>query len=333
MDYKKEIDYSSLSTYMLCPRKFLFHYVMHLRNQGKNINLVFGSCWHYGLEKAYLEIKKQQELNGVCNLTTLELTVISINAFNALWDLEGASTWKDENIIFPKSPGNAANMYKAYWERYLITDTENDRKIIAVEAPFTIDLSSYRKDFPSYIGRIDLILSTLNKGIEIIDHKTAKAVYKVSTQIFESSFQTDGYLTAGRLFYDVIPSITYRIALCQKKKIDFHPITVNKRSSAIDHFLVNLVQYIDSILSDLAWLEKDRKNCTKRTDILQSFRRCPGNACTSFFTQCSYYNLCRLRNNPLLWFDKAPQGYCYEEWNPKQHEENMKKRLTKALGK
>ncbi len=324
MNYREKIDYSSLSTYMDCPRKFLFQYVMHLRGAGKSIHLVFGSCWHYGLEKAYLELQQDS------TLSSMDLTIISVKAFNALWDLDGAPTWKDEDIIFPKSPGHASNMYKSYWERHRKLDTENDRKVVAVEAPFVIDLTSYRPDFPNYIGRIDLILSAPDDGIEIIDHKTAKSVYKVSPQIFESSFQTDGYLTAGRLFYNKIPSITYRIALCQKNKIDFHPITVNKRSSAIDHFLVNLTQIISSILDDLDWLEQDKEQCTSRTDILQSFRRCPGNACTAFFTQCPYYNLCRLRNNPLAWFDKAPQGYHHDEWDPDLHEAGIKSRLAEA---
>jgi len=321
MNYREEIDYSSLSTYMECPRKFLFQYVMNLRGAGKSIHLVFGSCWHYGLEKAYLALKDNSELSSI------DLMDISIKAFNALWELDGAPHWKDEDIIFPKSPGHAANMYEAYWKRHITMDTSNERKIIAVEAPFTIDLTSYQPNFPNYIGRIDLILSTPNDGIEIIDHKTAKAIYKVSPQIFESSFQTDGYLTAGKLFYDKIPSITYRIALCQKQKIDFHLITVNKRSSSINHFLVNLTQYISDILNDLDWLEEDRKECTNRTDILKSFKRCPGNACTTFFTPCAYYNLCRLRNNPLAWFDKAPQGYTYNEWNPDKHEESIKQKL------
>ncbi len=325
MNYQEEIDYSSLSTYMECPRKFLFQYIMHLRGAGKSIHLVFGSCWHYGLEQAYKQLKIDSN-----SLSAMDLTIISVKAFNALWQLEGATHWKDEDMIFPKSPGHAANMYQAYWERHLETDTVNGRKVIAVEAPFVIDLSSYSDNYPNYIGRIDLILSSENGGIEIIDHKTANCIYKTSPQTFEQSFQTDGYLTAGRIFYDKIPSITYRIALCQKNKIDFHPITVNKRSASIDHFLVNLTQYIDDILTNLYWLEEDKQRCEKRTDIIRSFRRCPGSACTAFFTQCPYYNLCKLRNNPLAWLEKTPQGYKREEWNPDKHEENIKTRLSKS---
>jgi len=323
MDYNKKIDYSSLSTYQNCPREFLFQYIMNLRPAGKSIHLVFGSCWHYGLESTYLLLMKNPSLSA------MDCTVNSIKAFNKLWDLDGKPYWKDEDIIFPKSPGHAANMYKAYWDRFLISDAV-ERKVVAVEAPFTIDLSPYGSNLPNYIGRLDLVLSNGENSIEIIDHKTAKAVYKTTPQSFEMSFQTDGYLTAGRIYYDKIPAITYRLALCQKSKIDFPPITINKRSASIDHFLINLIQYSQQITHNLTLLKEDKINCTKRTDILQSFPRNPGYACTTFSSSCVYYDLCRLRNNPLLWLNHAPQGFHYKEWDPELVAEDTAKRLKES---
>jgi len=318
MDYNEKIDYSSLSTYMSCPRKFMFQYMMHLRPSGNSIHLVFGSCWHYGLEESYNQLKENPK-----SVKIMDLTITSIKAFNKLWELDGAPLWKDEDLIFPKSPGHAANMYKAYWERFL----EIDRgKVIAVEAPFAIDLSHYGLNLPRYIGRLDLILAD-GDGIEIIDHKTAKAIYKITPQQFENSFQTDGYLTAGRLFYDKIPKITYRVALCQKSKIDFQPITISKRASSIDHFLHDLVFYVNKIQNDISTFEDDKAKCANRSDLLHSFHRCYGQACTSFMSPCTYFDLCRLRNNPLAWLNKAPQGFHYDNWDPDTHDEKMRQRL------
>ncbi|MDY6893927.1 MAG: PD-(D/E)XK nuclease family protein [Thermotogota bacterium] len=325
MDYNEKIDYSSLSTYLSCPREFLFQYIMNLRPAGQSIHLVFGACWHYGLESTYNLLMKDPSLSVV------DCTVNSIKAFNKLWKLDGEPNWKNEDLIFPKSPGHAANMYKEYWNRFLSLDNY-DRKIIAVESPFALDLTSITniKGFPLYIGRLDLVLSNGDDGIEIIDHKTAKAMYKTTPQSYEMSFQTDGYLTAGRIFYDKIPAITYRIALCQKSKIDFQPVTINKRSTAIDHFLSNLIHYVKQIKHNLNLLEEDKVECTSRTDILKSFPRKPGYACTTFMTTCAYYDLCRLRNNPLLYWDKAPQGFHFKEWDPEKHEEETKKRLKEV---
>jgi hypothetical protein len=321
MNYLKEIDYSSLSTYMSCPREFLFHYIMHLNSTGKSIHLVFGSCWHYGLESSYKLLMKDP------SLSPMDCTINSIKEFNHLWSLEGAPLWKDEDLIFPKSPGHAANMYKAYWDRFHSADIKH-HKIIAVEMPFAIDLSIHESELPIYKGRIDLILSKDSTSIDIIDHKTAKAIYKTTPQTYEMSFQTDGYLTAGRMFYDKIPSITYRIALCQKSKIDFQPILINKRSNSIEHFLANLIHYTKEIKHNLHLLEQDKIECKDRADILKSFPRCPGYACTTFMSTCIFYDLCNIRNNPLLWLEKPPQGFTYLEWNPELIEEQTKKRLS-----
>ena len=320
MNYNEKIDYSSLSTYFNCPREFLFQYIMNLRPAGQSIHLVFGSCWHYGLESTYNLLMENPKLSSI------ECTINSIKAFNALWKLDGEPFWKNEDIIFPKSPGHAANMYKPYWDRFLKLDI-HQRKVMAVEAPFIIDLSIYEPNLPNYIGRLDLVLSEDDTGIEIIDHKTAKAIYKTTPQSFEASFQTDGYLTAGRIYYEKIPSITYRIALCQKSKIDFQSITINKRSASIDHFLINLIHYIKEIQHNLTLLKEDKINCTNRTDILKSFPRRPGYACTTFMSTCAFYDLCRLRNNPLLWTDKAPQGFHFKEWDPDLVNIETKERL------
>jgi len=323
MNFYEKIDYSALSTYLTCPRRFLFQYVMNLKPAGQSIHLVFGSCWHYGLEATYNILIKDS------SPSVLDATETSIKAFHKLWKLDGEPFWKNEDAIFPKSPGHAANMYKGYWDRFLVSDVKN-RSILAVEAPFSIDLSTKGTKLPNYIGRIDLIFSSGENGIDILDHKTAKAIYSTTPQTFEMSFQSDGYLTAGRIFYDKIPTITYRVALCQKSKIDFVPITINKRSAAIEHFLSDLCHYADEIQQNLNLLEEDKINCRERSDVLQSFHRNPGYACTTFSSVCPYYDLCRLRNNPLHWMEKAPQGFIHSEWDPDKHEANTKQRLSEV---
>jgi hypothetical protein len=296
---------------------------MNLKPAGQSIHLVFGSCWHYGLESTYNILIKDS------SPSVLDATENSIKAFHKLWKLDGEPFWKNEDAIFPKSPGHAANMYKGYWDRFLVSDVK-DRSILAVEAPFSIDLSVKGLKLPNYIGRIDLIFSSGDNGIDILDHKTAKAIYSTTSQTFEMSFQSDGYLTAGRIFYDKIPTITYRVALCQKSKIDFVPITINKRSAAIEHFLADLCHYAAEIQHNLNLLEEDKINCRERSDCLQSFHRNPGYACTTFSSVCPYYDLCRLRNNPLHWMEKAPQGFIHSEWNPEEHETKTKQRLMEV---
>lgn len=316
MDYREKIDYSSLSCYMDCPRKFLFKYLLHFRGD-KNINLVFGSCYHYGLEMVYRELKENR------NLSVLDATNISKDAFMKLWAIEGEPHFKDHDRIFPKSPGHAINMYHAFWTRYLKLDL-NDKAVLGVETPFAIDLGP---NMPAYIGRLDLAWEKVNKSIEIVDHKTAKALYPISLTSYEVSYQTDGYLAAGSMFYDRIPSMTYNIHLCQKSKIDFHRYHINKRRANIDQFLFDLVLTIKDLLHNLNLFSYDLTHCTDRNDCIKSFRRNPGSACTTFMRSCSYKDICMIRNNPLLWYNAPPQGFEVNEWDPDTHEAEIEKKL------
>jgi hypothetical protein len=292
---------------------------MHFRGNNKNIHLIFGSCWHYGLEVVYKELMTQK-------LSILDATDLSIDSFNKLWQIEGSTAFPDEDIIFPKSPGHAANMYYAYWKRYLKIDLK-DKRIIAVESPFIIDLSNFYDNLPNYIGRIDLVFEEANGSLEIVDNKTAKALYPTALTGFEMSYQTTGYLTAGHLFYDKLPKMTYNIAMCQKKGIFFHRYFINKRKAQIEQFLQDIVFYTTEILENLDKLEDDLATVTSRNDHITSFHRRPGNACTTFMSDCRYFNICKLRNNPLDWMKKPPQGFSINEWDPDTHEEEMKAKL------
>jgi len=321
MDYRQKIDYSSLSTYMDCPRKFLFQYILHFRSSKQSIHLVFGSCWHYGLECVYNVLKDDPDIVTVDFATNL-----SIKSFNKLWQIEGAHRFPDEDIIFPKSPGHAANMYYQYWKQYLKIDQE-EKKVLAVESPFTINLSGTIPGLPDYIGRLDLIHRLANGNVEITDHKTAKSLWPTSLTSFEMSFQTDGYLTAGHIYYDSVPSMIYNIALCQKSKIAFHRFYINKRKAQIEQFINDLLYYCQLITHDLSLFDQDLIEFKKWTDNINCFRRCPGYACTLFMSNCPYVRICKLKSNPLLWHNKPPGGYSINEWNPETHEAKIKKQL------
>ncbi|MCP4607711.1 MAG: PD-(D/E)XK nuclease family protein [Planctomycetes bacterium] len=323
MNYREKIDYSSLSTYLECPRKFLFQYLLHLRNPRPSIHLVFGSCWHYGLEVVY-----QTEMEDP-NIDVKTATKLAIDAFNLLWSIEGAPHWPDEDIIFPKSPGHAANVYHAYFKRFLKAD-QKESTVLAVESPFAIHISD---ELPNYIGRFDLLRTiTRNNALKIGDHKTTNALYKTAGSDFEMSFQSIGYLTAARIYYDSIPTIEYTSAIFRKSNTDFVRYQINKRVQAVNQFLHELKFYMKDITKQLDTFQQDKLRCLDRNDLLNCFHRRPGHPCTAFFKDCSFFDLCKLRNNPLLWLEKPPQGYVIHEWDPDSHNEDLKMKIAEASG-
>lgn len=318
MNYRERIDYSSLTTYLECPRKFFFQYVLHFRSSRPSIHLVFGSAWHYGLETTYAELKAGTPL------TPADAREISIRAFNALWSLEGEPHFEPD-LVYPKSPARAADMYDRYWKQHLDSDLE--KTVLGVESPFTIDLSVITPGMPNYIGRLDLVFEHQDGSLEVVDHKTASSINKITGPGFNSSFQTDGYLTAGHMFYDKLPEVTYRVALCQKTKIAFEDFTFSKRQSALDRFLQDLINHCSSIINNLKLLEIDQDKSSDKSYIMPAFLRKPGYACTSYFSTCPYFDLCNFRNNPMTWKDSPPQGYSVNEWDPVLHEANLKAAL------
>lgn len=320
MNYNEKIDYSSLSTYLDCPRKFLFKYVMHMRSNRQDINLVFGSCWHYGMEVVY---KEMMEGNS---LTVTQATEMSISAFNHLWSIEGTSF--DEDQVFPKSPGNAANMYHAYWKQFMPIDAE--KTVVAVESPFTLNLSHIQPGLPNYIGRLDLAFRTLRGTLEIVDHKTCKALYPMTLPGFDASFQTDGYLTAGDTYFDQIPTMVYSMAVCQKTKIAFHRYEILKNKSHLERFLNDVIYHVGNLQKDINLMEYERQTLTEKSDYARSFPRRSGYACTTYMSVCQYFDLCKMRPNPLLWHGNPPGGYTVNEWDPDTHESEMRKKLGEA---
>lgn len=319
MNYLEKIDYSSLSTYMECPRKFLFQYIFHFRGK-KSIHLVFGACWHYGKEEVYKQIQAGEKLS------VRQATEISIKAFNRLWSVEGASTWPDEDIIFPKSPGQAANVYKKYWDRYLEEDSKH--QILAIESPFALDLSQHTLGLPRYIGRLDLAqLKKPSDSLLITDHKTGSKEYKTTQTSYEMSLQTAGYMIAGYMYYDRIPEMMYNVSFFQKTDIKFQRYTINKRKAELEQYYEDICYHVQNILIDLLMLKQDQETCLKRNDCIKSFRKNPGYACTTYMTICPYKDLCTDRNNPLLWKDSPPRGFIINEWDPDEHEANMKRKL------
>lgn len=308
MNINERIDYTALSSYMKCPRMFYFRHVLNLeRDSGPIIDLVFGLAWHSALEEGYTALRDGANLAAVF--------AVSCDAFQACW-LKHRGDSFDYDSVAPKNPARALEMLRAYWDRFYSLDCEST--ILGVEVPFTLPLGD---DFPNYIGRIDLIMERGNK-LEIFDHKTSKYFNQTFRTSFAQSFQMDGYLTVGKVNWDKLPSVVVNGALCQKSKIDFERYTIRKQDSQTVRFLndlrrwLRMVQSDMDILADLRDTVPDLTNPTTKDFVLPCFMRRTELACTAYFRDCSYLDLCQVRNNPETYRSKPPIGYRVSVWDP-----------------
>jgi hypothetical protein len=305
MNYREKIDYSSLSKYLECPRKHLFSNYLHLQPTSPNLNLFFGSCWHYGLEIAYKALKNDS------NVSKKDIQSISCEAFNNAWKVDGDKF--DLEMSFPKNPARAMDMYYGYWNKYF--DIDKTKEIVSVEEPIVISLGI---GYPDYIGKIDLILKNSDGSLDILDHKTSKSLYKILPVSYVSSLQTSAYITAIKVFSNKLATMTYNVAVVQKGKLDYERFSYYKNNNDLDRFLFIARHYSLEIINNIHGLETfmDSPSSKDRNAILPCFHPNPGTACTTYMSACTYFNLCHMRNNPLLWKDDAPDGFKIEEWDP-----------------
>lgn len=320
MDYRIEIDYSSLELYMSCPRRFFFRYILHLETTGANIDLIFGSCWHLGLECAYKVLGTGQ------HLTIEDETEIAFKGFGALWTVDGKPHFGWDET-FPKSPSRARQMYYEYFKRWLSEDAA--MTVVAVEKPFTISASA---NLPTLRGRMDRVLSSDTGTIYAFESKTSKYATPTVFLGYECSMQTEIYLTAVSVYFDMIPVIVYDQALCQKSKMDFTRYEISRSASALDRFLDDYKHYCSQLLRDLDELSSFQESslATDRRAVMPCFHRKPGYACTMYFRACPYWDLCKPRNNPLTYATRVPEGYHYREWHPADHAAHQREVLAAA---
>lgn len=310
MDVTKAIDYTCLSTYLTCPRKFYFRHVLNLSpDSGGNVDLIFGLAWHEAMAAGYA-------LLATSTPTPKDLTIESSKAFMRCWEKEDGSQFNYDSI-FPKNPAHAVDMLMEYWTRFAQIDATYQH--LGSEIPFTIVLGN---GLPNYIGRVDHLMqhkTTLQKII--LEHKTAKYLNDIWLLGFEMSFQCLGYLTWLKITEDTIPMIWVNGALCQKSKIDFHRHQIRRADIECDRFLYDITRHIKALLYELAMLEEIRNDLgedllTSKTFIFDLFPRNTVLACTSYFRPCPYMDLCNSFPNPERFRIRPPLGYKTEVWNP-----------------
>jgi hypothetical protein len=259
----------------------------------------------------------------------LDLVEIATQAFQLMWDRDAAPYFAPD-ATFPKSPNRARDMYYSYFVTKHYYSQDKECTIIGVEQPFALVVSNH---LPTYIGRMDAILENAGQ-LEIHEHKTSKFNSPVIFTGYEVSLQTEGYLTVGHVYYDNIPKIIYNQALCQKAKVDHTRHIVTKQRSAIDRFLSDYTFYAECIIDELnLWDEFQKKgDIHSRTAIPDCFHRNAGYPCTQYFRACEYMDLCQMRNNPLTYKEKLPEGYKIEEWDPTTHGLENDELLGQATG-
>ena len=176
------ISKSQIQTYLICPRKFWFQYVVGAMPEFLPASLPFGTALHAAVATFYKSIKETG--------TKPELESIT-REFATVWETEIAGrrlSFKGKSSVNSHLELGKALLKKFYEEL-------QPRKVEAIEYPFAVTLSDPNTGEPldvSLVGVVDLIESDDEGNLIIAELKTSSKRYADS----QGENQLDGLIYA-----------------------------------------------------------------------------------------------------------------------------------------
>lgn len=211
-DYILELDYSTLSSFMQCPRMFE-NYAVHGRessvpSSATGFGKLFHECEELRLRDGWSEDTKHRQLNLVVdhfirNPTsptdhrTAERMVAILSQYNKTYNETIPDNWHEKQVHVEvpfKVPlcSLQPNQHVLYLKSELVADQEGK----ATPRPFFV-----RSLHVLYIGRIDVLLRDSNL-LWVVDHKTSSRGGGEFVDAFRLSRQTLGYTWAAQKLFN-----------------------------------------------------------------------------------------------------------------------------------
>ena len=185
--YTHEIyDSSKVQTFMDCPRKYFYEYVLGWRREGSNIHTHYGVAIHTGFELLNLV----RVANGKGYHLTEDDIGMAYTAFLQSYRQEFKP--EDDEYNNPKNPERAREALFAYKLEY---NAEHAKEtILSTEKAGSISISDDKK----LHYRQDLIVHSPTFGIIVRDYKTAKKNSDPWAADFELKIQAGTYTHVAR---------------------------------------------------------------------------------------------------------------------------------------
>ncbi len=294
------VDSSKLTTYMTCPRKFFFNYVLGWDSIFPNRHLIFGRAVH----KAFEYLLVQPEPTAQVIQTAYELF---------LEDYRREYTVEDDEFNKPKNPDSVLLLLLKYVDTYR-KEWETE-KVLHTEVAGIVPVSE--EDFLNF--RIDIIREGEN-GIYVMDHKTTSYFNEPWMGQWELAIQVFVYIHFLYSHYPIekiYGMLINGIALAKRKvmspdAISFQRVKIRKTMKQLDDGLKTVSHYIQSLKKDYLKLAEAKST----ENSMKCFPRNP-EGCTKYFRLCKYHDICTSCTNPLQIADEAPDGFERRFWDPR----------------
>lgn len=300
-------DSSKLSTYMACPRKYFYQYILGWRSNRPNNHLVFGSAWHLALEHLMLTDYSTQSV--------LDAYAKMVSYYREVFPPE------TDELFTPKDMATALLALSAYaFHHRHDLDTHN---VLHTEIAGTVMLS---RDH-TMTFRMDAILEEKSTGTIIaLDHKTSGYYspdwgdhWALSTQMLTYLHSlyclypnNDKYIKVRTSFFFDQSGKTKTGRNRDPKPFVFEEHKVEKSYDMMEAWLHRTLHWLKALDTD-KW--KLFHVLTTDDITLDAFAQ-NDNACFNYGRRCAYFDLCNAWANPIRHCEHSPIGMQVEYWDP-----------------
>lgn len=222
----RDFDYTMLSTYMNCQRRFYFRHLLDLEGLGRQTAPEFGHAMHAGLNVWH---------------QTRDLTK-AIGAFKEDWTKSGGDTQEDSKRTLEKG----TRILKGYAVKY----ADEPFKVLENECPFEITMPNGLV----YIGRRDRVIDW-DGAIRVLEHKTSSQLGFSTFNAYNPNMQILGYIFSARQKYPSCYAAVVDILQVAKTKEDY----ARKVETRTDDEIAQFPKLFNDIAQDVnESIEKNR---------------------------------------------------------------------------
>ena len=295
------LDSSKLTTYMSCPRKYFFRYVLGWTSEYPNNHLVFGSAWHIALEHL---IK-----NGYAKDSYLQAVDLFMQYYRQHFPPD------TDELFAPKTPDNFVRSLLLYWQTF--RHDPDQYALLHTETAGIVSISPTR----TMTFKCDAILHDEYGTIIGLDYKTSQRRFPDWIDHWSLSTQMLTYLHAIKCMYPMgqLHQMLIRTAFFYKqdrkgenKPTIFEEYAIEKSDAQMDSWLARTNTWAIALESDMGGLihDDDTEDAT-----LLAF---PQNdtACFNYGRKCEYFDYCTAWSNPLTRCEEPPIGFNVTWWDP-----------------
>jgi hypothetical protein len=298
------LDSSKIEAFNLCPQKYAYRYEEHLLpvDRKRASPLEFGNAIHRSLEAFYRGIGFEKVRCPLCEQGCFYCKGNMIPRMSAVFLSNYSDNPEDPKEIRTVDRGlELLAAYLAKWRR-------EPFKVLAVEQPFEITLTSYHEydkfDY-KYIGKIDLVVDYEGTPMTV-DHKTTTRFGIVFDAGFKLSGQFTGYMRGAKELtgLEINTALSNAIRITTKIGDDsFARIFTHRTPEEFD-----------------VWEHQTNYTAARIVEMRQMkfFPRAAPFACGAYNKICEYYPLCIAGANTREHLKQT--AYEVVKWDPREVE-------------